>query len=116
MPARELPDRPNLDQYKKQAKELVKAAKAGDARAFVLMREHHPRLKQLPEDQLHRTKFALADAQLIVARAHRFDSWRTFAEHIERSLVRRSLRWDGAPPPLCPFDVLMLKVILHLCA
>jgi hypothetical protein len=32
---------------------------------------------------LHRTKFALADAQLIVARAHRFDSWPTFAEHIE---------------------------------
>ena len=46
MPAQELPARPNLDQYKKQAKELVKAAKAGDARAFALMREHHPRLKK----------------------------------------------------------------------
>ena len=44
MPAQELPARPNLDQYKKRAKELVKAAKAGDARAFALMREHHPRL------------------------------------------------------------------------
>jgi len=38
MPAQELPARPNLDQYKKRAKELVKAAKAGDARAFALMR------------------------------------------------------------------------------
>ena len=37
MPARELPARPNLDQYKKQAKELVKAAKEGNARAFALM-------------------------------------------------------------------------------
>ena len=34
MPAQELPARSNLDQYKKRAKELVKAAKAGDARAF----------------------------------------------------------------------------------
>src|SRR5436309_4966003 len=98
MPPRELPDRPNLDQYKKQAKELVKAAKAGDARAFVLMREHHPRLKQLPEDQLHRTKFALADAQLVVARAHGFDSWPKFAKHIEAITSESSSRiWTRTP-------------------
>ena len=44
-PTQALPTRPNLDHYRKRAKELVKAVRAGDARAFTLMREHHPRLK-----------------------------------------------------------------------
>src|SRR5438093_4367587 len=113
MPARELPDRPNLDQYKKQAKELVKAAKAGDARAFVLMREHHPRLKQLLDDQLHRTKFALADAQLIVARAHGFASWPTFAKHIETITRESSSRiWTRAEKALVDGDVATLGALL----
>src|SRR5436190_6707520 len=113
MPARELPDRPNLDQYKKQAKELVKAAKAGDARAFVLMREHHPRLKQLPDHELHRTTFALADAQLIVARAHGFNSWPTFAKHIETITSESSSRiWTRAEKALVDGDVAALDVML----
>ncbi|PYR25073.1 MAG: hypothetical protein DMF92_21270 [Acidobacteria bacterium] len=113
MPARELPDRPNLDQYRKQAKELVKAAKAGDARAFVLMREHHPRLKQLPDDQLHRTTFALADAQLIVARAHGFDSWPKFAKHIETITSESPSRiWTRAEKALVDGDVAALDALL----
>ena len=44
MPAQELPARPNLEQYKKQAKELVKAAKAGDAARSRACGQHHPRL------------------------------------------------------------------------
>ena len=43
MPTRDLPDRPNLSQYKKQAKELVKACVAGDAEALRRVRELHPR-------------------------------------------------------------------------
>src|SRR5258708_1758594 len=79
---------PNLDQYKKQAKELVKAAKAGDARAFALMREHHPRLKNASDAELRRAKFALADAQLIVARRHGFESWPKFAKRLETIIAR----------------------------
>src|SRR5439155_7012432 len=113
MPARELPDRPNLDQYKKQAKELVKAAKAGDARAFVLMREHHPRLKQLPDDQLHRTTFALADAQLVVARAHGFDSWPKFAKHIETITSESPSRiWTRAEKAVVDGDVATLDALI----
>ena len=38
MPARELPARPNLEQYKKQAKELVKAFRSGDNAALQRVR------------------------------------------------------------------------------
>lgn len=113
MPAQELPARPNLDQYKKRAKELVKAVKAGDARAFALMREHHPRLKHASDDELRRTKFALADAQLIVARWHGFESWPKFAKHIETITSESSSRiWTRAEKALVDGDIATLDALL----
>jgi ankyrin repeat protein len=113
MPAQELPARPNLDQYKKRAKELVKAAKAGDARAFALMREHHPRLKKASDNELRRAKFALADAQLIVARWHGFESWQKFAKHVETITSESSSRiWTRAEKALVDGDVATLDAML----
>jgi hypothetical protein len=113
MPAQELPARPNLDHYKKRAKELVKAAKAGDARAFALMREHHPRLKKASDNELRRAKFALADAQLIVARWHGFESWPKFAKHIETITSESSSRiWTRAEKALVDGDLATLDAIL----
>ena len=57
MPTRNLPDRPNLSQYKKQAKALVKACAAGDADALQRVRELHPRAP---------AKVTLADAQFVM--------------------------------------------------
>jgi hypothetical protein len=62
MPARHLSPRPNLEQYRKQAKDLVRSWKAGDAR----------------------TKRKLADAQFEIAREHGFETWKKFTEHIDR--------------------------------
>jgi hypothetical protein len=113
MPAQELPARPNLDQYKKRAKELVKAAKAGEARAFALMREHHPRWKKASDDELRRAKFALADAQLIIARWHGFASWPKFAKHIETISSESSTRiWTRAEKALVDGDVATLDAML----
>jgi ankyrin repeat protein len=113
MSARDLPAHPNLEQYKKQAKEFIKAAKAGDARAFALMREHHPRLKHASDDELRRTKFALADAQLIVARWHGFESWAKFAKHIETITSDSSSRvWTRAEKALVDGDVATLDALL----
>jgi hypothetical protein len=113
MPAQELPARPNLDQYKKRAKELVKAAKAGEARAFALMREHHPRLKKASDDELRRAKFALADAQLIIAHWHGFASWPKFAKHIDTISSESSTRiWTRAEKALVDGDVATLDAML----
>ena len=113
MPARELPARPNLDQYKKQAKELVKAAKAGNARAFALMREHHPRFTHASDDELRRRKFALADAQLIVARWHGFESWPKFATHIDTITSESSSRvWTRAEKAVVDGNVAALDALI----
>jgi hypothetical protein len=60
MPARDLPARPNLDQYKKQAKDLLKRWKSDDPK----------------------TTRKLADAQFAIAREHGFETWRVFTDRI----------------------------------
>lgn len=73
-----LPPRPSMAQYRKQAKELLKAWQAGDAAAVLRGSHSHPRWKQgLPPDP------ALADAQWVLALEHGFESWPTFVQEIE---------------------------------
>ena len=72
MPTRELPARPNLQQYRKQAKELLKACKVGRPEALERMRRHRP----------HGAMPTLADAQFVIARELGFDSWPAFAREI----------------------------------
>jgi hypothetical protein len=57
---KQLPARPSLEQYKKQAKDLVKNRRSGDPSSA----------------------FSLADAQFAIAREHGFESWSKFAKHV----------------------------------
>ena len=84
MPERELPARPNLEQYKKQAKDLARDCRAGDSAALERARRSHPRFADLPA-------IALTDAQLILAREHGFESWPRFAAHITTVNLERSV-------------------------
>jgi ankyrin repeat protein len=89
MPDRDLPARPNLEQYKKQAKDLVKSFALGDPQALARIKRHHPRFNKLLEPNLHSAPFALTDSHLVIAREHGFESWPKFAHHIEtRNLIR----------------------------
>src|SRR5215471_6959462 len=65
------PDRPDLDQLRHQARELLRAAAAGDPDATSRMRAVSPRT-------------TLWAAQLALAREHGFDSWRQLKLEIER--------------------------------
>lgn len=65
---RRLPVRPDLDQLKRQAKELLKAVREGDPEALVEFRCFHPN----PPDP---SGAILADAQLALARAYQAPSW-----------------------------------------
>src|SRR5579859_7047524 len=89
MPDRTLPDHPNLEQYKKQAKELNRDAVAALPAALERMHRHHPRLRNLAPDQ--RGAITLADAQFVLAREHGYESWSKFAKHIETLRIIRTL-------------------------
>ena len=75
MEAKELPARPNLEQYKKQAKEMVKACQAGDVASIERIEKQRT--------TSHGGEISLADAQFTIAREHGFESWPKFARHIE---------------------------------
>jgi len=63
---RRLPDQPNLEQLRKQAKELLKAYLSGDSAALAEVRQ----FERNPGPD-----FALSDAQRVLARAYGFQSW-----------------------------------------
>src|SRR6476619_4400917 len=65
---RHLPVRPDLGQLKRQAKELLKAVRSGDADALEEFRHFHP-------DPPVPAKAKLADAQRALARAYQAPSW-----------------------------------------
>jgi len=82
----QLPERPNLEQLKKQAKSLLHAAHAQDRDA--LARFHAiPSLAESKPQSL-----ALHDAQFVIAREHGFKSWNELREHVEE----RSLTFEAA--------------------
>ena len=83
MPApRPLPDSPDLDQLKRQAKDLLRAARAADPTALSRFRVL-PSLQHASDDDLTRATLALHDAQSVIAREHGFPSWNALRERVE---------------------------------
>jgi ankyrin repeat protein len=93
-----LPARPSLEQYKKQAKELLRAIKAGNVDAVDNVRRWHPRFRSFTDHQL--SAFTLSDAQLVLARAHGFPSWPGFTRHLETLSLLRALKDPSSPTNL----------------
>jgi ankyrin repeat protein len=81
---RTLPQRPDLDQYRKQAKDLLRAHRAGDEATMARIKGHHPKLRHAQPAAVREAAFALADAQLVLARELGFPSWARLKLHIER--------------------------------
>ena|SRR2546429_5003265 len=113
-----LPPRPNLERYKKLAKQLVESCKSGDEKAigdwseqwirtlaklagWKSTRQARARIgrwtsevedfarRKLLGGEPGNRKCALADAQFVIARSHGFESWPKFAKHLQ-ALARKS--------------------------
>ncbi len=88
---RQLSDRPNLEQLKKQAKSLLHAAHAGDndaLRRFAAL----PAFSSKSIEQIAVLDLALHDAQSVIARDHGFPSWTTLREEVDA----RTLSFEAA--------------------
>jgi ankyrin repeat protein len=89
MPDRSLPTRPSLEQYKKQAKELLADASARLPDAIARFHGNHPRAGEFAGSQSRGV--TLADAQLVLAREHGYESWPKFSRQIETLRLIRDL-------------------------
>src|SRR5437870_5343353 len=81
--SKSLPSRPNLEQLKNQAKDLLKSHKSGDADAIHRVQESHPRWSTACESEVRAATLALSDAQLVIAREYGFASWPQLKEHVD---------------------------------
>jgi hypothetical protein len=79
----ELPGRPNLDQLRRQARELLRAAADGEPSALARIRAVSERV-------------SLSAAQLVVAREYGFASWPALHAEVERRLAELSSPAPGA--------------------
>src|SRR5260370_42423425 len=95
-----LPLHASLEQYKKQATELIKAFLSGEPEAMRCIRQHHPRLpgransndrNRVSDSEIRSARVTLGDAPSIVARWHSFESWPQVTKHIEE-LTRKNYR------------------------
>jgi len=81
----------NLEQQKKQARELLRAIRAGNADALSRLRRHHARWAALDEDAV-RQLVSLHDAQFALAREQGFASWPKLKAYAEPSSRTRHTR------------------------
>jgi hypothetical protein len=137
-----LPPRPNLEQYKKLAKDLVKACQShhpGAIRAWArnwvetLVRladltitpqlpvrfDHWIELVEgFARQKLSNSegaKCTLSEAQFVVARSHGFESWPKFAKHIEGTAAAGSSisRFELAADAIVSGDIATLEHLLR---
>ena len=80
-PTRTLREQPDLDQLKRQAKDLLKAFVSGEAAAAAEVQAHYHDARP--------ASFALHDAQLVIARAYGFASWPKLKAFVDGVTVER---------------------------
>lgn len=78
---RRMREHPDLEQLKRQAKQLLSAFNAGDSAAISEVNAHY--------DNPQAATFALHDAQLVVARSYGFDSWPKLKAYVDGVTIRR---------------------------
>lgn len=101
-----LPPKANLDHLKKQAKELLRLYRNGNAAAIARFVAHLPAAARRTEKEVLALQLRLHDAQSCIAREYGFSSWADLAAYVEASafayqeqamLIRRwlSLAYGG---------------------
>jgi hypothetical protein len=133
-----LPPRPHLGQYRKLAKDLVKACKSGDGiavRAWAakwietlvalqgaaippeLRAEIERQVDPIAEFAHNKLadSCALGDAQFVIARVHGFKSWPRFAKHVEALTLASSpvSKFESAVDAIIEGDVATLERLLR---
>ena len=132
-----LPPRPDLDQYRKRAKSLVAAANSGDPNAVkqwatdwltALSKLRGAEITSFVQDSFHRAveglgkevasrrasgAFALADAQHLIAQAHSYENWASFAAEVEAlRTVSRTSAFEQAADAVITGDLQTLDELL----
>jgi ankyrin repeat protein len=119
-----LPFRAGLDDYNKQAEQLLEAWKAGDPAALRIFHDRHPRFldeqikwlpKRLSDDEIRSAPLDLSDARLTVARWYDFQSWQALAEYVQAVTPQDSpvAKFESAVEAVVNGDLPTLQALLR---
>ncbi len=109
-----LPYRAALEEYQRLAGTLFDELKSGDEAAEWRFKWEHPRFRGKPVADVRAARLGLADAQLVVAQEHAFETWPTLLEFAEA--VRREGpvgRFERAADAVVSGDVSTLQAMLR---
>lgn len=109
--ARSLPPRPSLEQYKKQAKDLLKACRAEDPEAIRRINHQRPRASET-DGELTASGCTLAESQFAIAREHGFESWPKFSKHLQGLANGAVRQYESAVDAMVRGDVAVLESLL----
>jgi uncharacterized glyoxalase superfamily protein PhnB len=85
---------PNLENLKKQAKQILRWHREHHYPVAAQIREHSPRFLNMPDSEILAASFKLGDAQEMVARQQGFESWRALKTGLSATSLKLKL------PPL----------------
>lgn len=83
MPVRVLPENPNLEHLKYQAKDLLKGHSSRDVAVAQRIREFHPKWEKASDGKIFAASFRLNDAQFVIAREYGFATWARLKRRVE---------------------------------
>ena len=93
-----LPERPDIDHLKKQAKELLRLYQAGDSAAFARLRNSLPAAEGKDDSAITALGLKLHDAQSCIAREYGLPSWRNLRTYVHWANSRFSQSRKDAVP------------------
>ena len=115
MDLKELPTLARLEQYEKQAQDLVEGHKLGDSESIWHIKRNHPVFREMSDADVRSATFTLSDAQLIIARWNYLDSWAQLTEYVD-AVTRESppvSQFESAVDAVVTGDVVTLERLLR---
>lgn len=94
MPTRELPEYPNLEHLKNEAKSLQRRVRDAEPGAMAAVLEFHPRFHNASAQEL--ANLSRSDAQVVIARQYGFPSWPRLRSYV--ALVSEHTRSPHSQP------------------
>ena len=112
---RPLPFNATLEQYEKEAEQLLGIYRSSDTEARWNIAREHPRLRELSDPERLNAVFELADARLSVAREYGFENWAKLAGYAKAVRAENSpvARFESAVEAVIAGDVATLASILR---
>jgi ankyrin repeat protein len=124
MAPKPLPFHAGLQQYKRQAADIIKRYSSRDREAMYRIRQLHPRLRGrhhtndrnvVTDSEIRKAGVTMADAQCVVARGYGFESWPALSEFVQAVTKVGSPVWqfESAVEAIIRGDIATLKRLLR---